>query len=137
MQPIRNKFDHGIFLAIIALAGWLLPGAGQVIIGEWKRAIIIFITVCLTFTIGLYVGSIAVVDPATAPAWYAGQMLTTPLVGVLGRITMSNDMYVYGRAADVGQIYTCIAGMMNLLCIISAVYMAHSGRGEIVGTEEE
>jgi len=27
--------------------------------------------------------------------------------------------------------------MLNLLCILSAVYMAHCGRGEIIGEEEE
>jgi hypothetical protein len=43
----------------------------------------------------------------------------------------------YGRPHDIGQIYTAIAGAMNLLAILSAVYMAHSGRGEMIGSEED
>jgi len=27
--------------------------------------------------------------------------------------------------------------MLNLLCIVSAVYMAYCGRGEIIGDEED
>ena len=48
-----------------------------------------------------------------------------PLVFFLGQIGASGNFPVYGRAGEVGQIYTSIAGLLNLLCIVNAVYTAH------------
>ena len=58
----KNKVDHGLLLIVVGLAAWAVPGGGHFIIKERKRAIIIFVTVTLTFLAGLYVGSIAVID---------------------------------------------------------------------------
>jgi hypothetical protein len=124
-------------LFIVAVLAWVIPGAGHFFIRERKRAIIIFFTITITFLTGIYVGSIGVVDPVTAKVWYYAQMLVTPFVGIIGRITANGQFPVYGKPAEIGQIYTCTAGLMNLLCIISAVYMAYCGRGEMIGDQEE
>ena len=140
----QSKFDHGIFLIIVGLAAWAIPGGGHFVIKEKKRALIIFVTVTLTFLTGLYVGSIAVVDPVGAKIWYYGQIMTTPVVTIVGNITeqsvttTGDKAYIsYGHPAAIGQIYTCVAGLLNLLCILSAVYMAYCGRGELIGEEED
>jgi len=133
----QSKIEHGLFLAIVGLVAWAIPGAGHFAIKERKRAIIIFVTITLTFLIGLYVGSIAVVDSVGAWPWYIAQMMTSPAVGILAHITKTGQYVSYGKPYDIGQIYTSIAGMLNLLCIISAVYMAYSGRGELIGEEED
>ena len=49
----------------------------------------------------------------------------------------SLGLSVHGHPESYGQIYTAVAGMLNLLSVLSAVYMAHSGFGEKIGTEEE
>lgn len=136
MKP-RSPTEHAFFMATVGLLAWAVPGAGHFLIGERRRAIIIFVTIALTFATGLYVGSIGVIDPVNARPWYIAQILASPLVGVLANVARSGQYAVYGRAADVGQIYTSIAGMLNLLCILSAVYMAYQGRGEVIGTEED
>ena len=136
-MPRQSKIDHGLFLVIVAVLAWAVPGAGHFVIKERKRAVIIFITITLTFLVGLYVGSVAVIDPVGARPWYIGQMMTSPAVGMLGQITKTGQYTSYGKPADIGQIYTSIAGMLNLLCIISAVYMAYAGRGEIIGEDED
>lgn len=140
----RSKVDHGLLLIVVGLAAWAVPGGGHFIIKERKRGIIIFVTVTLTFLAGLYVGSVAVVDRVGAKPWYAAQIMTSPVVGLIGNmvemsVTEAGDRrYVsYGRCHDVGQIYTSVAGMLNLLCIISAVYMTWCGRGEMIGAEDD
>ncbi len=142
----QTKIDHSLLMVIVALAAWAIPGAGHIIIKERKRGIVIFITITLTFLVGLYVGSIAVIDRVGAKPWYMAQMMTSPAVGLIGHVTENTvdeeddrkRKYVsYGRSLDVGQIYTSVAGMLNLLCIISAVYMVYCGRGEMIGTEED
>ena len=51
-----------MFLAIVALAAWAVPGGGHFLIKEKKRAVVIFFTITLTFLIGIYAGSIGVID---------------------------------------------------------------------------
>ena len=140
----QSKIDHTIFLIIVGIAGWAIPGAGHFIIKERKRAIIIFFTVTLTFLTGLYIGSIAVVDSVGAKVWYYGQIMVTPAVSLIANITeqavteTGQKVYIsYGHPNSIGQIYTCVAGLLNLLCILSAVYMAYCGRGEMIGEEED
>ncbi len=108
----------------VAAAGWILPGGGYFLLKENKRATIILFSIVLTFCLGLYIGSIGVVDPVNT--WpYLGQMCTTPIVAILGHYTVGGQYDVYGKPNEIGQIYTVIAGLLNLLCIVNSVQMAH------------
>lgn len=128
MAQNRPHVTNHMFLVLVALAAWLAPGAGHFMIGQRKRALIIFVSITFAVLIGLYVGSIAVIDPVGAKAWYAAQLLNSPVIIFLGNITRQNGLAVFGKAGDVGQIYTSIAGMLNLLCVVNAVYMAYAGK---------
>ena len=134
MEP-RMKENKPLFMLIVGLVSWVLPGAGHFIIKEKKRSAIIFVTITLTFCMGLYIGSIGVIDPIASKICYTGQVLTSPLVAVLGHLTRGGTFAVYGKPSEIGQIYTGVAGLLNLLCIINAVYMAHLSRTEPAGGE--
>lgn len=146
-MPKRSNMDHGLLLLIVGALAWFIPGAGHFFIKEKKRAVIIFVTITATFLMGLYIGSIGVIDRAHAKPWYLGQILTSPAVAILGSVVAraqvqnndndANDYRVYAKPHDYGQIYTAVAGGLNLLCILNAVYMTHSGRGELIGSEED
>lgn len=133
----NSNIDHNLFLLIVGILAWLVPGAGHLAIKEKKRAAVIFITITSLFMTGLYIGSIGIVDHIGSLAWYIAQVMVSPAVFILGNITSSGKYPVSGHPQDIGQIYTCVAGLLNLLCILSAVYMAHSGRGEVVGEDEQ
>ncbi len=136
-MPQSWKNNHTLFLTVVGALAWLIPGAGHYALNEKRRGILIFVVIALTFLAGLYVGSIGVVDPVSAKPWYAAQLMNSPAVLLLGdhvadgykRAKEANDpklaYLVYGRANEIGQIYTSIAGLLNLLCIVNAVYMAH------------
>ena len=119
------KDNHTLFLTIVGLAAWLVPGGGHFVLNEKKRAAIICVTVILMFLTGLYVGSVGVIDPIGAKPWYAAQLMNSPAVFWLGCLGATGAYPVYGRPNEIGQIYTSIAGLLNLLCIVNAVYMAH------------
>ena len=121
----RSKENQAPFMLIVGLLAWLVPGAGHLALKEEKRAVIIFATIVLTFCVGLYVGSIGVIDPAGAKPWYVAQIMNSPMVAALGHLTASGGFPVYGRPREIGQIYTSIAGLLNLLCVVNAVYLAH------------
>jgi hypothetical protein len=122
-SQINHK--HIVFLIIVGLLGWIVPGGGHFVINKKKHAFIIFFTLIITFTLGLYIGSIAVIDPKGSLPWFAAQMMNTPAVAILGHISVAGGYYVYGRCGEIGQIYTSITGLLNLLCIVNAVYWAH------------
>jgi hypothetical protein len=129
----RSKEGHIAFLLTVGLMGWFVPGAGHLMINEKKHAIIIFVTIALTFATGLYIGSIGVINPVGAKPWYVAQIMNSPAVAALGRITAAGNYPVYGRPGEIGQIYTSIAGLLNLLCIVNAVYWAHLRRTGVMG----
>jgi hypothetical protein len=108
---------------LVGLLSWFLPGAGHWVLRERKRAIIIFVTISTLFTLGLYIGSIGVIDPVREKLWYTAQMLNSPLVAVFGQMTITERYESFGRPNEIGQIYTGIGGMLNLLCIINAIYL--------------
>jgi hypothetical protein len=129
-----SKESHIAYLLVVGLVGWLVPGAGHLMLNEKKHAIIIFVTIALTFATGLYIGSIGVVNPIGAKPWYVAQIMNSPVVAALGHIAAAGDYPVYGRPSEIGQIYTSIAGLLNLLCIVNAVYWAHLRK---IGAMEE
>jgi len=133
MTAPRSKENYTIFLLIVGLLAWLVPGAGHLLIKEKKRAIIIFTTIALTFCAGLYVGSIGVINPVGAKPWYVAQIMNSPMVAALGLWAKNGDYPVFGRPSEIGQIYTSIAGLLNLLCIVNAVYLAHLRKTETAG----
>ncbi|UCE50026.1 MAG: hypothetical protein JSW47_07680 [Phycisphaerales bacterium] len=129
----RSREGHVVFLLVVGLLAWLVPGAGHAMLGKKRHAAVIFVTIVLTFGAGLYIGSIGVVNPVGAKPWYVAQVMNTPAVAALGQVTSGGDYQVYGRPNEIGQIYTSIAGLLNLLCIVNAVYLAHLRRNEDVG----
>jgi hypothetical protein len=118
------------FLIFVGLAGWFIPGGGYLLLRETRRAVIIFVTIILTYGLGLYIGSIGVVDPIGYRLWYFVQMIGSPLVAIIGHQTAGGGYPVYGRPLEMGQIYTSTAGLLNLLCIVNSVYMAYIHKTE-------
>jgi hypothetical protein len=114
-----------MFLLVVGLLAWLVPGAGHLVVREKKRSIIIFTAIVLTFCIGIYVGSVGVINPVGAKPWYVAQIMTSPIVAALGYLSAGGDYPVYGWPNEIGQIYTSTAGLLNLLCIVNAVYLAY------------
>ena len=121
----RSKDNYLQFLLTVALAGWVVPGAGYFLLKETKRGTIILVTIVLTFCIGLYIGSIGVIDPVGAKPWYVAQMMNSPFVAILGHLTKGGAYQALGKPGEIAQIYTSIAGLLNLLCIVNAVYLGH------------
>jgi len=112
------------FLFLVGVLGWWIPGAGHWIIGERKRAAIIFISLMFAFVLGIYIGSIAVIDAGTP--WYWAQFLASPGVAYLAHLSGSvYHLDSFGKPREIGEIYTGITGMLNLLCVVNAVYLAH------------
>jgi hypothetical protein len=113
------------FLIAVGLAGWIVPGGGYLLQKETARGLIILVTIAITFGLGIYIGSIGVVDPVGSRPWFLLQIANSPFVAIIGHFTSGGGFPVYGRPSEMGQIYTGTAGWLNLLCIVNSVYMAY------------
>ncbi|MHC4264770.1 MAG: DUF6677 family protein [Planctomycetota bacterium] len=120
----RFQQKHTLFLIFVGMSGWLIPGVGHFILKEYKRAVIIFVTIILTFCLGLYIGSVGVVDPIGSWPWFIAQFMVSPTVSFIGEYTAAVGYPAYGKPNEIGQIYTSTAGLLNLLSIVNAVYIA-------------
>src|SRR5690242_10763230 len=62
--PFEQQQQHVIMPPppLVALAGWLLPGAGYALIGQTMRGFVVGVTILLLFVAGLLIGGMRVVD---------------------------------------------------------------------------
>ncbi|MEM6757425.1 MAG: DUF6677 family protein [Planctomycetota bacterium] len=125
-----------------ALGNWLLPGLGHWMIGQRARGLILGVTIGSLYVLGLLIGGIGVIDRAAPLPGFFGQMLIGPTFVVLwaqerlwswsaidGTPSLAGGMPI-GVMAEQGVLYTSVAGMLNLLCIIDVVYRVGKARGE-------
>jgi len=107
----------------LVLLAWLIPGAGHWYLGLRARGVIIFLTVCFTFLLGLILGSVEVIDPQYAKGWFLAQALggLPAILGAALQDKMQPITEIYGRGVDLGQVYTGVAGLLNMLCIIDVL----------------
>lgn len=124
---------------VVALAGWLIPGAGYWLIGQRTRGLTIGITIFLLFVAGIFIGGIKVVDAPdfnTNPVslfgmaqkpWFIGQSLVGIPGIVSAMIASSVDVTSHARLAEISTLYTAVAGMLNLLAVIDSTFRAGHG----------
>lgn len=125
-----------------AVAAWLVPGLGHILAGHAKRGVILMGCICGLWLVGLLAGGISVVDSRNVDGslrpWYLGQALIAPSLAVEythdrfrarteGNDPIPSDESIpfepsYGRAAEIGTLYTALAGLLNLLAIIDIAY---------------
>jgi len=142
-MALRDADSQSVPPPLVALASWLLPGAGYWLIGQRVRAVTVGVTILATFTLGILISGIRVVqapdlsgpgNPAQqilARPWFIGQVLIGP-VGI-GAAYVSSELAASptyraieakARLAEIGTLYTAVAGMLNLLTLIDASYRA-------------
>jgi len=125
-----------------AVAAWLVPGLGHLLAGHTKRGAILMLCIGGLWVVGLLVGGISVVQSrntdGTLRPWYLGQAIIAPSIAVEythdkfrarfeGKDPSPDDPSLpfspaYGRAAEIGTLYTALAGLLNLLAIIDIAY---------------
>jgi hypothetical protein len=123
--------------AVVAIANWLLPGTGYLLLGQLARGLTIGITILALFALGIFIGGVHVVDPPVLtgiPAgsmvrtvlekpWYIGQFLTGAIGLICARLGPDQPAS-HARVNDIGTLYTAVAGMLNLLATIDSSYRA-------------
>ena len=115
--------------AFALLLGWLVPGAGHLLIGRWVRAVLLFVAIVGMFAIGLGLGG-KIYLPNTGEVLdmlgFAGQL------GMGGLYMLARLLGWGGTAAattlnDYGTKYLVACGLLNVIAAVDAHSLA-SGR---------
>jgi hypothetical protein len=112
---------------LVLVAGWLLPGAGHLLLGKWVRGLLIFLSILGMYLLGLGLqGKIYV--PNT------GDILD--ILGFLGQIGMGMGYFLarlFGWGAptvlftlgDYGTKFLTVAGLLNIIAAVDAHSLAN------------
>ncbi len=117
---------------LAAILAWLVPGAGHFYLGLRKRAVLLFIAIELTFFIGLYIGTLRIVNPAQSMFWFLAQILTglNTIVAYLFSTTLPSPYpdatvtVIYNWSYYMAVLYTGVAGLLNLLAVFDTIIRA-------------
>jgi hypothetical protein len=114
-------------MSVLAPAvGWLVPGAGHIIQGRWGRGVLLMVSICGLFALG-----IAMQGHVYKPN--GGDLLD--IVGFIGDIG-AGALYIISRAmqwgedaiaratADYGTKFIIFAGLLNFISVADAYHIA-------------
>lgn len=126
-QPVPG--ERSTLPSFALLLGWLIPGAGHLLVGKWVRALLLFVAI-----VGMYLLGLGLVGKIYTPN--TGEVLD--MLGFVGQLGMG-VLYLLARwlgwggttAAttlnDYGTKYLVACGLLNLIAAADAYALA-SGR---------
>ena len=119
----------GVSPALALLAGWLVPGAGHLLLGKWVRAMLLMVSIVGMFAIGIALAG-KVYTPNTGEPLdmlgFAGDLGSGLLYG-LARLLGWGQAPVLVAVADYGTKFIVVAGLLNIVAAVDAHSLA-SGR---------
>jgi TM2 domain-containing membrane protein YozV len=100
------------------LAGWLVPGLGHLMQGRRTRALIVFVMLVGLLVLGTLLADGSNLDRERHFYYWSGQFMAGVPVMVLealhGHARVTHDI----RYADAGLVFGCLAGLLNILCLL-------------------
>jgi TM2 domain-containing membrane protein YozV len=119
---------------VAALLAWLVPGAGHLYLGQRWKAVLFFTLILAAFVYGVALGNVKNVYPARYPLGFVAQIFTgLPALAALGlTYAVPGQLDESQPTFELSFVYSCIAGLLNLLLVIDAAYRASGGK---YGTE--
>lgn len=166
MASSSSSQPRAAFSPSAAIFAWLWPGLGHISLGERKRGLLIMFGVLFLFFSGLLIGGLDCVDRKDDKLWFLAQSFCGPiafaadlanqrlvqevpdewtagsearqrfdqgdpaLLGELSRIGL-------GRVNEMGTLFIALAGLMNLVVILDALYFMPASAGERRGGDAE
>ena len=111
---------------LVLLAGWLVPGAGHLLLGKWVRGLLLFLSIVTMFFIGIALKG-KVYAPNTGDLLdilnFAGDLGTGLLYG-LAKLFDMGQASVQVAVADYGTKFIVVAGLLNVVAAVDAHSLA-------------
>jgi len=119
----------GISPTVALIAGWLVPGAGHLLLGKWIRAALLTVSILCMFAIGIALKGKVYLPNTGEPLdilGFAGDLGSGVLYG-LARLMGWGQAPVLVAVADYGTKFIVVAGLLNIVAAVDAHSLA-SGR---------
>jgi hypothetical protein len=117
----------------VLLAGWLVPGAGHLLLGKWVRALLLFVSILGMYVVGLGLAG-KVYTPNTGDMLdmlgFAGQ-LGTGLLYLLARLFGWGAASVVNTLGDYGTKFLVVAGLLNIIAAVDAHSLANGRKDSL------
>lgn len=125
--PVRVGGKSSAMPGLVLVAGWLLPGAGHLLLKKWVRAGLLFASIVTMFFIGL-----ALKGKVYAPSLTGDPLDILNFVGDLGNgllyfVARGMDLgatTVQVAVADYGTKFMVVAGLLNVIAAVDAHSLA-------------
>ncbi len=122
-----------MFPALVLLVGWLVPGAGHLLLGKWVRALLLFVSVLGMYLIGLGLAG-KIYTPNTGDMLdilgFLGQ-LGSGLLYVIARVFNLGASSVVNALADYGTKFLVVGGLLNVIAAIDAHSLANGRKASL------
>jgi hypothetical protein len=109
------------------LAGWLVPGAGHLLLGKWVRGLLLMLSIIGMFAVGIALQG-KVYTPNTGEPLdmlgFAGD-LGSGLLYLLARVVGWGQAPVLIAVADYGTKFIVVAGLLNIVAAVDAHSLAN------------
>lgn len=126
---VEDKAGSGVSPTMALVAGWLVPGAGHMLLGKWVRAVLLLVSIGCMFALGIALGGKVYTPNAGEPLdmlGFAGD-LGSGLLYLLARVLGWGQAPVLTAVADYGTKFIVVAGLLNVVAAVDAHSLA-SGR---------
>ena len=111
---------------IALIAGWLVPGAGHLLLGKWVRAGLLMVSILGMFAIGIALKG-KIYSPNTGEPLdilgFLGDLGAGALYG-LARLLGWGQAPVLVAVADYGTKFIVVAGLLNIVAAVDAHSLA-------------
>lgn len=109
-----------------AVAGWFIPGLGQVLAGRWGRGLVFFLTVASLALTGYFQRGFVFTNQFSDPFGMLGFLAdaSTGLFYFVWKLFEINGPNIARAAGDYGTRFIATAGVLNLLAVFDAYAVA-------------
>lgn len=110
--------------------GWLVPGAGHIVLGKWKKGLFFFGLLGATYLFGMWIAGFRPVSFDDNPFYFVGQygsgvtLLIAKLRGAEKAIV--GDRF-HPSWFDPGLLYVCVVGLLNLVVMLNTLDLKLAG----------
>lgn len=124
--PARTAGRSLFSPTVILIAGWLVPGAGHLLLRKWVRGALLLVSIVSMFLIGLALKG-KIYSPNTGDLLdilnFAGD-LGNGLLYIVARVFDMGQGSVQIAIADYGTKFMVVAGLLNVIAAVDAHSLA-------------
>ena len=123
------------FHPMAGIMALVLPGLGHIVLGLPRRGRLVMLGVLGLFLTGLLIGGLDAVDSHQDRWWFYAQTLTGPVAFIADALHMhlrseGHVIQGLGRMNELGTLSCAMAGFMNLIAVIDAMFPPLRRRNE-------